>query len=497
MAGHGKTPRSRAAQNPPRKSPRLIGQRQRQLKLERLSEEEVIEISSSCHQSDEKETEKSDNLFQVSKPPEEPNHNEGNLNSHIQQQDDSSRVDQLKELVKLLANVIVNNNTVFSPNRSAQSLHLLATSCLSPLNSTATQSNGTDIVMQEVSDLAERLTQSAPPRGPGTSQNVNQLEDTSLARKLFIEGDNGQKFDHYINFNPLQPSLYDGRKTGVQIPHWMLLSFRPPEDMELDDVDAIIAAYIFKSETDYSYVGNEVLIKCSWGSGDRAALKTLMPKTFVLNLLASKLTDYESRLATHSSTWFFPTTFSQYALEGVKSPQTLMGYYQAKFMGKINYVRKIFVPINDENLHWYLMVVDLNQKKIVMLDSLPYVLRNGWRKRYVKKLAMFIEEMLLDPSFYDRTTMDKPIISDFPIEVPHGLGYQHNGYDCGVWVAMWMTGCVWRDGYNKIVVTPHTRMRLAIDLVQDKYNYIKYDVINLAVKHWSEVHAKRSNKVKI
>ncbi|KAJ1392036.1 Ulp1 protease family, C-terminal catalytic domain [Sesbania bispinosa] len=386
MAGHEKAPRSRATQNPPRKSPRLIGLRQRQLNLERLSEEEVIEISSSCHQSDQKETEKSDNHFQVSKPPEEPNHNEGNLNlnTHIQQGNDSSNVDQLKELVKLLANVSVNNNTVFNPNRSAQSVHLLATSCLSPLNSTATQSNGTDIVMQEVSDLAERLTQSAPPRGPGTSQNVNQLEDMSLARKLFTEGDDGQKYDHYINFNPLQPSLYDGRKTGVQIPHWILLSFRPPEDMELDDVDAIIAAYIFKSDTYHSYVGNEVLIRCSWGLGDRAALKTLMPKTFV----------------------------SQ----------------EAKFMGKIDYVKKIFVPINDENLHWYLMVIDLNQKKIVMLDPLPSVLRNGWRKRYVKKLAMFIEEMLLDPSFYDRpNNIEKPIISDFPIEVPQGLGYQHNG----------------------------------------------------------------------
>ncbi|KAJ1421764.1 hypothetical protein SESBI_13401 [Sesbania bispinosa] len=127
--------------------------------------------------------------------------------------DDNSRVDQLRDLVKLLASVVVNNKTVLSPSQSATSLQLLATSCLTPTKTTGTKDVVTEDVMQAVSALAKTLTQSAPTKGIGTSQVYEKMEDMNLARKLFTEQNDAQNFDHYINYNPLQSSMFSGKKS--------------------------------------------------------------------------------------------------------------------------------------------------------------------------------------------------------------------------------------------------------------------------------------------
>jgi len=48
---------------------------------------------------------------------------------------------------------------------------------------------------------------------------------------------------------------------------------------------------------------------------------------------------------------------------------------------------QIFIPINDRGIHWYLMVVDFIENKVLLLDSLPCPERQSHRRREVLKLV--------------------------------------------------------------------------------------------------------------
>jgi hypothetical protein len=102
---------------------------------------------------------------------------------------------------------------------------------------------------------------------------------------------------------------------------------------------------------------------------------------------------------------------------------------------------------DDEGPHWYLMVVDVIRQHIHVLDSLPCEDRKPSRRRDVLKVvfiihtifllslltdtkvnntiqAIFLEEMLLDNSFYTHVIeLDsvKPIIHNYPIVECRGL----------------------------------------------------------------------------
>ncbi|KAK7251687.1 hypothetical protein RIF29_35091 [Crotalaria pallida] len=175
-------------------------------------------------------------------------------------------------------------------------------------------------------------------------------------------------------------------------------------------------------------------------------------------------------------------------------PKTLMDFYKKDFMGTVEVLRKIFLPINNEK-HWYLLVVDMSKQQLILLDSKPDRKRSMWRRLYVQKMAIFLQEMLMDPSFYDSTTYNTPLISNFTLIEPDYIGEQRDGTDCGIWVAHWMTDCVMFD-YYKISVLPKSRMCIAIDLVLSPYNKKKEEVVPKAVQNWEDLKTKRKNLVK-
>ncbi|KAJ1431407.1 Ulp1 protease family, C-terminal catalytic domain [Sesbania bispinosa] len=476
MAGNRKGFRRKTPPRPSRRSPRiqhLNGENEKKPRPE-----EIIEISSSYRGTDP-----------VGGDPI------GGVNDEHEHQYENA---QLRELVKYLASIIASGNN-FTQSQLGAGFPLLLSTCLTPKNSCVTRTIDAENILASLSGPSDRLTKSAPSMVTGSSDKPQNLEDMNIVRNFFTKMDGGDNVDHYINKKPIPIFHNDAIKRGLQIPYWMQLSFRPSIDMDLDDLEVVMAAYIFQSENVKEY---NVLIRCAWGVGNRKTLRTLIPSTWidqeVLNLLASKLTHFESKITRHNSAWFMPTTFSQYALERGNKQEKAIHDYKDNFMGKVECLHKIFVPLNDQNTHWYLMVIDVIENNIVILDSLQSEWQNEWRKRYVKKLvSMFIEEMLLDPSFYEHPTTKKQMISDYVIIQPQGLPHQLNGYDCGVWVAKWMSDYVWDDDYHAISVTQTTRMKMAIDLVLNSYNEHKYEVIKAAVEKWRELHMERMQLVKI
>ncbi|XLS93359.1 hypothetical protein HN51_069367 [Arachis hypogaea] len=160
--------------------------------------------------------------------------------------------------------------------------------------------------------------------------------------------------------------------------------------------------------------------------------------------------------------WYMPTVFSQMALSGTIPSSQVREDYKEAFMGKI------YVPVNEDNLHWYLVIFDMNQCQVILLDSNPDPKKKASKIFSIKQLALYLEGMLQHDSFYDFTI--RPKVSEFPILEALGIGRQRNdSFDCGIWVATWMKNCIWIDDYN-IYVDDATRMRIAIDLIM-KYVY--------------------------
>ena len=78
--------------------------------------------------------------------------------------------------------------------------------------------------------------------------------------------------------------------------------------------------------------------------------------------------------------------------------------------------------------HWYLLVVDMVRHELVYLDSKPCKVQKRFRERQIHRVAVFVEEMLEERSFYKRP--DSPIthVSAFQIVTPDNLDEQSNKF---------------------------------------------------------------------
>ncbi|PNX58378.1 3-isopropylmalate dehydratase large subunit [Trifolium pratense] len=160
----------------------------------------------------------------------------------------------------------------------------------------------------------------------------------------------------------------------------------------------------------------------------------------------------------------------------------------------------MFIPMNDQGSHWYLMVVDFNQRKLVWLDSLHCASRDHFRRRAILRMAIFIEEILMHESYGQLLpgfNQDR-LVSTFSLYQPRHIQQQRPGSnDCGVWVSKWMIECPLRSEYGYVTVNTATRMKLAIHLVKAANNELYDEVLAKAAESWRAEEERRKNLVKI
>ncbi|KAJ1380625.1 Ulp1 protease family, C-terminal catalytic domain [Sesbania bispinosa] len=208
----------------------------------------------------------------------------------------------------------------------------------------------------------------------------------------------------------------------IKIPTWMPLLFRPPSDMSLSDTDAELAVYIFLNSQDLD--DKEVLILSFAGLaiGDRETLRSIMPT----NNISSQFI-HMVELALNN-----------------KTTSELSREYKDTFMGHVDLIKKIFLPVNENGIHWYLVVFDLEEKSLWFLDSNPFP-------------------------------------DDFDLIEPEGLKKHLTSYnDCGVQVAKWMMECISNHNYQSIGVNAQSRIRLVLDLVLDRHNHMRNETVRKA-----------------
>ncbi|KAJ1392530.1 hypothetical protein SESBI_35763 [Sesbania bispinosa] len=124
--------------------------------------------------------------------------------------------------------------------------------------------------------------------------------------------------------NPQVPS------PPIKIPAWMPLLFKPPSDMSLSDTEAELEVYIFMNS--HVLDGKEILVLLLVGLaiGDWQTVRTIMPTKNV-------------------STQFMQMV--ELALNNNKSLAELSRDYKECFMGYVGLIRKIFIPVNDNDMH--------------------------------------------------------------------------------------------------------------------------------------------------
>ncbi|OMP07202.1 Peptidase C48, SUMO/Sentrin/Ubl1 [Corchorus olitorius] len=92
----------------------------------------------------------------------------------------------------------------------------------------------------------------------------------------------------------------------------------------------------------------------------------------------------------------------------------------------------IVVPMNEDNYHWYAMVIDIKGRFIKILDSLPSHGHNEIRHQDAKDLVQFCSVLFEDERFGDGRWKVNGI-NYWPIIRPDGVPIQQ-GVECGMYV---------------------------------------------------------------
>ncbi|CAK8567935.1 unnamed protein product [Lathyrus sativus] len=219
-------------------------------------------------------------------------------------------------------------------------------------------------------------TTTAPSKSNFKKVRTRMLEENQYNRiknTLFCQPEEADDVNFYLNFHPSGHIGYEGYDFGFDIPQWMPMTFRPTLQVNLNSICVYLAAYIFIRDDEKIY-GNQVLVKTTSNVfGDSTTLKSLMP--------------------------YCPIDQEQYLMDGQYSADYVREIYQVNFMTTKSFVSKIFIPMNDQGNHWYLLVVDFIERKLIWLDPLPDVDRHHMRRHQILKMTLFLEEIMLHDFF--------------------------------------------------------------------------------------------------
>ncbi|XLU65566.1 hypothetical protein S245_024775 [Arachis hypogaea] len=261
---------------------------------------------------------------------------------------------------------------------------------------------------------------------------------------------------------------------GLELPSWVQVCFRPTASMGLNETELAIATYLYGNHLMDNHKEDIVI---SEFTARRDVFRSLIPGKPIVSLVLDLVADMMSiELTRESGYWFLPTTFA--LSEKTKlDPKSLPLCITYGYLGKVDCLKRVFIPVSETTYegheHWYLVVIDRVKGQIILLDPLP-IEKQFKRKRTTLKLAIYLDEVLEDRSFYDFETTPNLISSQFEFEEPEGLPtLEARSSDAGVWVASWMIACFEDDNFN-IKVDDGVRMKIAVSLVLKIHNTISY-----------------------
>lgn len=96
------------------------------------------------------------------------------------------------------------------------------------------------------------------------------------------------------------------------------------------------------------------------------------------------------------------------------------------------YHGQVYVPMNYDNKHWFLLVIHPEAREIILLDSLD----TKGKSRYKKEMSIITEALhILFHATGDTSALDR---NEWNVRIDASAPKQTNGYDCGIFVMKYM-----------------------------------------------------------
>ncbi|MED6141254.1 hypothetical protein PIB30_101494, partial [Stylosanthes scabra] len=260
-----------------------------------------------------------------------------------------------------------------------------------------------------------------PTETQSTSPSFKDDENVSGELDEIRQIVHGSPFTYHTHPNSLHMSS--------DMPRCLDLVFRPPEGMSFVGSKFAVAAYIFGRGR---YM-REVLVSNEHSLGERHVLWNLCPREALQD--------------------------DQIALSPVNHNIDTFEFIRTRFMGFADDLMRIYVPLHKDN-HWYLMIIDFMDRKLIYLDSAKDKSQRIFYREYASG-----QEVLAKTRSPQASPITKRLLSfcllvdDAELDV---VRLQHWGKE----------------------INDQTRFRLALDLVMDRFNPVANEISRRAMDDW-------------
>ncbi|KAJ1376164.1 Papain-like cysteine peptidase superfamily [Sesbania bispinosa] len=261
---------------------------------------------------------------------------------------------------------------------------------------------------------------------------------------------------------------------GSTLPKSLPTKFSPTADMQLTPEEAQLSLYIFYMHGDPS----ELLMKSEQTKVYRRDFECLCPGNKItcdmITFMARKCTWMQQHV-TLQTTWSLPPKFAQDIIDEPFIGDLISDYVQ-EWMQPFKDLKQIYIPIEDIDNLWYLMVVSIDQQVIYHLDS--HLNEDVVHRRHatMRKIGDFISQIVATNYYPPRIEDALMNLAEWEIMKAPGLpNIAHlSNNNSAIWVMDWMNmeHCFHPKLYGKLNEDV-VRMRIALELVLGDHNEMK------------------------
>ncbi|MED6220679.1 hypothetical protein PIB30_047165 [Stylosanthes scabra] len=245
------------------------------------------------------------------------------------------------------------------------------------------------------------------------------------------------------------------------IPATHFLYIRPSADMGLTKDECRIAAYVFAISKDYCK--KEFLFRYKQIHVTREILVTLsldyVLHSDVINIAAliSSLQAAEGR-NNDASCWFFPSSVAHKILTG-KGVDDIMHFYTSSWMPKTSELEHVFIPVREDRVAWYMILLDVKNTKVYALDVNRSTTSLLMRDRDMRRILAVVGEVFQNERNISNIKRGSPDPNTWgQIEYPMGLPAR-------------------LDPQDTAGLEEHVRMKAAMVIVASEFNEL-LDYVN-------------------
>ncbi|RZC08814.1 hypothetical protein D0Y65_015496 [Glycine soja] len=277
----------------------------------------------------------------------------------------------------------------------------------------------------------------------------------SSPRTLNLSGPN--QVNTTDNSSPPEPfmSNYVTRLTAKDMP----CCFKPTVDMNLTFEETQVCAYVFNPNLDPS--GKEILYRVGNNLGTRQTFQSLCPNKPVDVINGSLV-------------------------------ETLIEHYGKDWMPPFSDLKLIYIPIIQNSAHWYLMVIDMNDRNIYHLDC-DLTSQTAYQRKDAIKIMANVMLSVLEIVF---PTQEFVIGFDgmdcWDIIEARGIPNCGSSEKSTLWVLEWMQ---MEESFVSLLYgvleEKAVKMKVAMILLLGTHNQCKGELITNAERNWHDsIHGK-------